>query len=524
MISDLTARDLLLCGLARGGTREALIDAQRRVSFRDLRDRGVRLGNALVALGCTTDAPAAFLVGNRTEYIELDVAATLAGVPRVGLGERLVPDEWRYMLEDSRAAVLVVSGEFIDRLGDIPDTVRTVIVLNPSGTADDRGVPHLEYEQVIRDASGAMPAFTAAPSGPNFLMYTSGTTGRPKGAVHTNRSRAASALQMLAFELSADTRSTMLHVGPLTHGSGAKVLAFLSVAGRNVIAERFDPELVARLVRDERGTHSFMVPTMLQRLVGSAPDVLATLRDGFHQISFGGSPIAPAVYREAVAQFGPALVQVYGSTEAPHPLTQLKAHDLGVDPDDALLSSAGYVTPAVQVRIVAEDGTECGPGRDGELQVRSAHLMAGYWGKPDATASVFSDDGYYLTGDVAVMDDEGLVTFRDRKRDIIISGGLNIYPSEVERVLIEHPSVSQAAVIGYPDDEWGESVCAFIVTTDGTPLTDAELSDWSRERIAGYKKPRRYEFRDSLPLGSSHKVLRNELREELWQGRERRVN
>jgi acyl-CoA synthetase (AMP-forming)/AMP-acid ligase II len=305
----------------------------------------------------------------------------------------------------------------------------------------------------------------------------------------------------------------MVHVAPLTHGSGSKLLPFIACAARHVILDRFEPDALPEAVAQAGGTHSFMVPTMLRRLVDHGAVGLA-------QISFGGSPIAPALFREALSTLGAELVQVYGSTEAPHPVTLLR--DVAPDAPDALLASAGWATPAVSVRLVGDDGAPVGAGAIGELQVRSPHLLGGYWNDEPATLEVFTDDGWYRTGDLALMGDDGLVTFQDRKKDLIISGGLNVYPTEVERVLLEHPGVREAVVLGYPDDEWGESVLAYIVSTDG--VTADELTEWTRGRLAGYKKPRRYEFLDELPTGTTNKVVRKALRDALWNGRERSVN
>jgi acyl-CoA synthetase (AMP-forming)/AMP-acid ligase II len=261
------------------------------------------------------------------------------------------------------------------------------------------------------------------------------------------------------------------------------------------------------------------VPTMIHRLVEADPATLGAVRE-LQQISYGGAPIAPVLFRTAIERLGPCLLQVYGSSEAPHPITLLRPADYLDDPSDELLMSAGYPAFAAEVRTVADDGSVAATG---ELQVRAAHVMSGYWRNPEATQAAFTEDGWYATGDLASMDELGLVTFRDRKRDLIISGGMNVYPSEVERVLHDHPAVSQAVVVGCPDEEWGESVFAYVVARSGTPVTESELTDWVRDRLAGYKKPRYYEFRSELTMGSSQKVLRNVLRDELWVDRDRRV-
>jgi long-chain acyl-CoA synthetase len=205
-------------------------------------------------------------------------------------------------------------------------------------------------------------------------------------------------------------------------------------------------------------------------------------------------------------------------------VTLLRPRDYDVaDVGDAVLTSAGRVAYGVDVKLVDDDGVEVEQGGHGELLIRSSNLMSGYWRNDEATAETFTDDGWYRTGDIAVVDGDGYVTFQDRKRDLIISGGLNVYPSEVERVIAGHPGVREVAVVGAPDEEWGEAVVAYVVPTHAGVSSD-EIIEWTREHLAHYKKPRRVEFLERMPLGSSNKVLKRELRDRLWQGHERRVN
>ena len=240
------------------------------------------------------------------------------------------------------------------------------------------------------------------------------------------------------------------------------------------------------------------------------------------QITFGGSPIAPQVFRSAVESFGPILTQIYGSSEMPHPVTVLRPEDYA-ELDDRTLLSAGRAAAGVDVKIVDEHGAEVAAGTGGELLIAGAQAMVGYWRDQEATREVTSEDGYYRSGDLARVDADGLVTLQDRQRDLVITGGLNIYPSEVERVLSEHPLVEQVAVVGAPDDTWGESVVAFVVAAGSEPVTAADLLAWTRPRLASYKKPRRIVFVTDLPIGPTGKVLKRDLREDLWRDHDRRV-
>jgi acyl-CoA synthetase (AMP-forming)/AMP-acid ligase II len=518
-----TAQALVRTALRTDGGRDAVVDGRRRITYGQLADRTARLANCLAGLGAARDRPVAVLVGNRAEYIEVDVAATRAGIPRVGLSDRLAPEEWAYILEDARAAALVVTAECLERLPSGATELINVVVVDGENTLDREA---LGYEQALADASASFEEPTINASDTNYILYTSGTTGRPKGAAHSHAARAAAASNMIAFELQAAEDPAMLHVGPLTHGSGSKVLSFLALGGRNVIVDRFDVEKVADVISNERCSHSFMVPTMLQRIVESDPATISRI-SSLTQISFGGSPISMTLFEACVERFDRRLVQVYGSCEAPHPVTALPVRDhlkeIAAGSADGLLASAGFPTPMVDIRIVGEGGAVLGPDDVGELQISSPHLMTGYWMNEQASADAFTEDGWYATGDLAAVHETGFVSFHDRKRDLIISGGLNIYPSEVERVLLEHPGVGQAVVVGGPDDEWGESVFAYVVTRDPT-VDEAELSGWVRAKLASYKKPRHFEFVQSLPMNSTGKVLREDLRAALWSGRERRIN
>lgn len=516
----LTAQRLYERALRAWPDRIAVVDGGRRLTYAELEERSARLGNVLLRHGAGLERPGAVLLSNRFEFVELDVACARAGVTRVGISDRLSGDECHYILEHSRAAVLVTTPELLERVRDVPPGVEAVLLVDAESPNGDR--PALAYEEALTAAPAVLAAPALAPDAPSYILYTSGTTGRPKGATHSHGGRVASTVNMLASELTFDERGVFVHAGPVTHGSGSKIIAVLAAGGTNVILRRFLPDDFAAVVEAERGTHTFLVPTMLQRLLDAGPRVVEAVAT-MTQISFGGSPISPTLFSRAIRTLGPILTQVYGSSEAPHPVTLLRPADYGAGDDERVLASAGRASYGVDLKIVGEDGDELPPGEVGELLIRGHNVMTGYWRDPAATAGAVAD-GWYRSGDLASVDADGLVTFRDRKRDLIISGGLNVYPSEVERVLAEHPGVREVAVLGYPDDEWGESVLAYVVPAAGWEASAEELIEWSRGRLAGYKKPRRIEFLEQLPLGSSNKVLKKELREALWVGRDRRVN
>jgi len=507
-----TAQRLVERSLRAWRERIAVLDGDRKLSYADLADRSARLGNIFLAAGASAERPAATLVPNMLEFIEVDVACTRAGVTRLGIGDRLSPDEAIYLLANSEAAVLVATPALFEPIAaDLPDSVGLVLLVGD------------EYELALLQASAVLDAPVVSPTTPNYILYTSGTTGRPKGATHSHGGRAASTVNMLACELSLGNHAAMLHAAPVTHGSGSKLISFLAMGGTNVILPKFTPEAFAHAIAEHGATHTFLVPTMIQRLLEAGDDVRAAVAK-LEQISFGGAPIGVSLFRRAIDAFGPILTQVYGTSEAPHPITLLRPRDYDrADVGDAVLTSAGRVACGVDVMFVDDDGAEVDQGEHGELLIRSANLMEGYWRNAEATRETFTEDGWYRTGDIAVVDADGFVTFQDRKRDLIISGGLNVYPSEVERVIALHPGVREVAVVGAPDEEWGEAVVAYVVPEHGDVSSD-QIIEWTRERLAHYKKPRKVEFLEHMPLGSSNKVLKRELRDRLWEGHERRVN
>ncbi|HEX4307271.1 MAG TPA: AMP-binding protein [Solirubrobacterales bacterium] len=518
----MTPQQLVQRALSAYGERVALIDGERRLSFAELRVRSARLANVVLGLGVGPRRPLALLLPNSLEYMEADVAAMRAGVVRVGINPRLAAEEWGYILRDSGAAILIADAGLLEELdpGDLEDLEAVLVV---GGTAAPGGKRALPYEEALGEASAELAAPEALPEDPSYILYTSGTTGRPKGATHTNGGRIAATVNMVAAELRLSRDSAMGHVGPLTHGSGSKLLPVLAAGGANVALARFDVEEFAAAVERDGITNTFMVPTMIRRLCESSQPTRAKLAK-LRGVSFGGAPISVAGFEQAIETLGPIFTQVYGSCEAPHPITRLAPDDyLGSEDRTRVLESAGRAVWSTDLRIEGEggDGDE---GMTGELLVRAPHQMSGYWNNQQATVKAIDTEGWYRTGDIVSLADDGLITFRDRERDLIISGGYNVYPAEIERVLSEHEAIAEAAVVGFPSEEWGESVLAYVVTEPEAELSAAEATDWVRSRLAGYKKPRRVEFVRELPHGPSGKVDKKQLKDALWQGQERRVN
>ena len=502
------------------GDRLAVVDGDRRLTFRQVGERSSRLANALLHLGSGPGARVALLMPNRLEVVENDFGIAKAGMVRVPLNPRLADLEREYLLADSGAETLIFDPDFEPFVEAVKERLPSLKNLISLGNAPCEG---MSYTHLLQAAAPTRPRLPHPPDAPNFLLYTSGTTGRPKGAMATNRSRLAATMNMLAEEIDAKPGDTMAHIGSMSHGSGSKVLAYFLRGACNLPIGKFEPDRFLALVESQRVTATFVVPTMIAMLCQAAgaskKDDLSSLKT----ISYGGAPIAPTRILEAIERFGPVFVQVYGSCEAPHPVTVMsKDEHLVASGQEGRLASVGREVVMAEVRIVTEGGADAPIGEHGEMWIRGDNVMAGYWGKDEATREVF-EDGWYRSGDVAWRDVDGYLYIVDRARDMIISGGLNVYPAEVEAALHRHEAVAECAVVGVPDDLWGESVKAFIVLRPGMAASEDGLIEHTRKYLAGYKKPRSVEFVAGLPKGPTGKVLKRELEAAYWAGKSRRV-
>jgi acyl-CoA synthetase (AMP-forming)/AMP-acid ligase II len=507
-LGTLIARAALWWGDATAAVDE---DGTTR-SFSELDARSNRLGNAFRSLAGESRSPVAVMLPNSIEFLEADFASAKAGLPKLPINTRLTADERRWVLENSGAEILVTDEAGVVSIdgvrGELP-ALREIIVVGGS----EPGCR--SYEELVAEGDDRLPTCDTTSDDISVILYTSGTTGRPKGAASSFRGRLLTTTSMWLHELDVHPGDAMAHAGSMAHGSGSKSLAFFLRGAANVVIRKFDAEAFLRLLDDRGVTNTFVVPTMMQSMVdaveagGPVPSRLKT-------ISYGGAPIGEALLRQAIERFGNVFVQVYGSCEAPHPITVLdKDAHLRLE---QLAGSIGREVACAEVRLDASD--EHGPG---ELLVRGESVMREYWNDPEATARAFVD-GWYRTGDVATRDEEGYYSIVDRQREMIISGGLNVYPAEVERVIGEHPAVLEVAVVGVPDERWGESVAAFVVPAPGGDLNAEELLRFCSERLAAYKKPRLLEFRSALPKGSTGKVVKRELRDPYWSGHDRLVN
>jgi long-chain acyl-CoA synthetase len=491
----------------------------RTLTFADLDRRSNQLANALAAAGVSAHDRVAFLDMNGPEYFEVSFALSKLNAVCVAINWRLAPAEIAQIVDDARAGILIVGPELFGHVEAIERdlaTVRRVVAVGDH--------PRWEhYEELLGSGAGTDPGAEPAGTDVAFQLYTSGTTGLPKGVMLTNDNFFNGAVRVSdSWRFTPD--SVNLAVMPMFHIAGAGwSLVGLYHGCQTVLMREVDPARILALIAEFGVTNAFFVPAIIQFLL-MTPGVDTTDVSSLRAVAYGASPITDAVLTQAMDVFGCEFIQLYGLTETAGAITQLDAadHDPVDRPD--LLRSCGKPYPWVEMRIVdAATGLDVPDGEVGELWTRSVHTMAGYWAQDAATRAAITDDGWFKTGDAGYRDADGYLFLHDRVKDMIVSGGENIYPAEVENVLAEHPDVADVAVIGVPHDTWGEAVMAVVVPREGATVGERDLVAFARERLAGYKAPKAIAFTDVLPRNPSGKLLKRELRAPHWEGRERQI-
>ena len=450
----------------------------------------------------------AIVMRNRPEYLEALYAVWHAGLVAVPVNARLHRDEIAYVLDHSGSSVVVTDSEHAD---DVEPLVGTVERLRAAVLA-----PGAQWDRLT--GSAPLRLVDRAPTDPAWLFYTSGTTGRPKGATLTHRNLLMASLSYFADLEHVAPGDSVLHAAPLSHGAGVYGLPYVARGAVSVLPESggVDGDEVAALLARWSGVAMFAAPTMVKRLAGDRAVAAADLSH-LRTIIYGGAPMYLADLEAALGVFGPRLAQIYGQGETPMTITALSRAD-HADRDHPRwrdrMQSVGVARTDVEVRVVDADDRDLPAGEVGEVVVRGDVVMAGYWDQPDATAETLRG-GWLHTGDLGSVDADGYLTLRDRSKDLMISGGMNIYPREVEEALLCHPGVKAAAVVGRPDPEWGEAVVAFVVAADGDRPPVEDLDRTCLDRIARYKRPKEYHFVEALPTNNYGKVLKRELRDRL---------
>ncbi|MDQ0381157.1 class I adenylate-forming enzyme family protein [Amycolatopsis thermophila] len=506
---------------AKFATRPAVLGPDGPVlTYGELGARARRLAHGLTGLGAGTGDRIIVVSANRTESFVVDHALAVGGFVRVALSIRLHPREIAAIARDCEARVAIVDAErepgVAAAFAEAGRDTAVVALDEPAGPVAAR------YPDLL-----AGPELDPARPDPDdlaWLPYTSGTTGEPKGVMLSHRNLLAYSRNLMVELPPIETSDVVLHVAPLTHLSGYVSLPFQLRGAQHLPMASFAPEPALRAVAEHGVTVLPIVPTMLTMML-PALETGSHTTDSLHTVLYAGSAIAPDRLARLVRCLGPVFVQGYGLTETPLPLTALSKQDHRVDPAGPLparLGSAGRVSPFVQVRVRTPDGRDASEGEEGEIQVRGDITMLGYWNRPAATAEVLLPGGWVATGDVGRFHD-GYLHIVDRKKDMIVSGGFNVFPGEIENAISALEGVAEVAVIGVPDERWGETIKAVISVREGHRVTAEDVDRICRERIASYKRPRSVEFVEALPKTGTGKIQRSELRRRHWAGADRRV-
>lgn len=496
-------------------TAPALQQEDRIMSFAELEEQTARAATALLAAGLEKGDRIAWLGKNSDVYYSLFFGAARIGVVMVPVGWRLAPAEIAYIVNDTQAKLLFTGPGFEAAAEAIRGQLSHVErIFGP------------EEARKWVSSTGRQPFEAAGPEDAVLQLYTSGTTGNPKGAVLSNRNLFGLRIPSLAADLPWshwDEDEVVLMCMPCAHigGTGLGVMA-LAAGVKGYIMAEFEPGGVLEAVETGGVTRFFMVPAALQMVI-THPKAAETDFSRLKYIIYGAAPIPLELLRECIRVFGAQFLQAYGMTETTGTVVMLPPEDH--DPNgNPRMRAAGKALPGVELKIVDEAGNEVQTGTVGEVVTRSSNNMISYWNLPEATAKTLSADGWVRTGDAGYMDDDGYLFIHDRVKDMIISGGENVYPAEVESAIYGHPAVAEVAVIGIPDDKWGEAVKAICVPKPGAEIDEADVITWARERIAGFKVPKSIDVIEALPRNASGKILRKDLRAPYWEGRERQVN
>ncbi|MGH8189281.1 MAG: fatty acid--CoA ligase [Steroidobacteraceae bacterium] len=491
----------------------------RSTTYAELDARASQVARALIADGVRPGDRIAHLGKNTDLYVELLLGAAKAGAVMTPVNWRLAPPEWLYMINDSDAKILFVGPEFI---GAVEAAAAELQVRQVIGMESPyKGRSYREWRDAQPSDDPRVPIEKSAAA---LQLYTSGTTGHPKGAVLSNSNLCGMPQESGIYEWSRwHATDVNLIAMPCFHigGTGWAILGLINGA-QNIVAREFDPTKVLDYIETWRITKLFLVPVAMQVIV-RLPKARQVDYSQLKYIMYGASPMPLALLRECMDVFGCGFVQLYGMTETTGSVTALapEDHDVAGNPR---MSSAGKALPGVEIVILDADGTRLPPGKVGEVVVRSPANMQGYWKLPQATAKTIGEDNWLRTGDAGYLDEQGYLYIHDRVKDMIISGGENIYPAEVENAIYGHPDVGEVAVIGIPSESWGEEVKAFVALKPGKQPDQDSIIAWARERIASYKVPKSIDFIEALPRNASGKILRRQLREPYWKGRERQVN
>jgi long-chain acyl-CoA synthetase len=518
-----TIKDLVNYNATQYHDKTAFIFEGRKFTFKQVNDRINSLIGALKSMSVKKGDHVGILAYNCSQYFEV-FALAKAGMVAVPLNFRSVGSELEYLINNSEITTLIVEKEFVELVHTIKPNISSV----KNYICLDANVDGMQnYELLIGGFPSDEPTETVNENNIAAIYYSSGTTGRPKGAIHTHKSLLAEMLLSVQYpELCLSSDDIVLCVMPFFHvgGSAAHMLPAFAVGATSVILKKFDENTVLKTIQDSKISYVCFVPAMIIRLM-DYPSINEYDLSSLKTIAYTGAPMPLVAMKRAIEMFGPILVQSLGQTETLKMTILSKAdHKLEGSPQELKrLESAGKPPSKGDIRITDKQGKDVKPGTPGEIAIHSNRIMSGYWKMPNETTDTIKD-GWLYTGDVGIMDEDGYFYLVDRKKDMIISGGENIYSREVEDVIISHPAINEAVVIAVPDPHWGESVKALVILREGMTCSEKEIIDFCKNRLSSYKKPKSVEFWNNFPKTATGKIKKSEIREKYWVGHTRKIN
>ncbi|MCC5858943.1 MAG: AMP-binding protein [Ectothiorhodospiraceae bacterium] len=515
--AGLTLNRIYANALPRFGDKLAMVCADDRITYRALFESACKVAHALTRQGVGRNVRVALAMSNCIEYAIADQGIIQAGATKVPLNDMLGEKEIKHIIKDSNARVAIVGKNFFEVFKSNrtawPELETIVGIASPEECPSG----FVSWQEFMAENVSGPPEVQVEENDLAMIGYTGGTTGVPKGVLHTQRTIALDMLSHIA-ELGFLDDERILLSSPLPHAAGFLMLAALLKGATHFVDVRFDTDKVIDRIEKEKVTFTFLVPTMIYRLLDRLKERNADL-SSLRTVVYGAAPITVDRLREGLARFGPVFMQIYGQTEVPNLITRLRREEHRVDESVVhRLKSCGQPVTMAEVRIIDGEGAPVPVGESGELAVRAPYAMLGYHGLPEKTAETLVN-GWIMTGDIAKQDEDGYIYLLDRSKDMIISGGMNVYTTEVENAIQGCPGVGQVCVIGVPHPDWGEAVSAFIVPEAGATLTEQDVKDHCRGELSAYKRPKMVKFVDDLPLTAygklDKKVLRAAAQDEL---------
>ncbi|MFB0562896.1 MAG: AMP-binding protein [Candidatus Lokiarchaeia archaeon] len=520
----LTDKIVIEKALKRYSDRVLMKFVDKEITYREFDQLSTKFANALFDLGLKTGDRVASLMLNKPEGIIAGNAYIKSGLVGVMINPLLAKSDIEYILNDSGTKAVIADFWFLDFIKEKKSNIPSLehIIGIPSG---DEKLPEgvHTFDELVKKGSSKLIEVEPNPDDLIFLGYTGGTTGKPKGVILTQYNMATNAISH-TLELDIREGEKLLLMTPLVHAAGVIFFGSMLMGATSVVTPGFNADEALELIEKEKITWLWVVPTMLYRMLDS-PKIKEVDLSSVKTIVYGAAPMSVARLREAIDAFGNVFIQLYGQVENPNLISTMNKDDhvYAVQEKEELLKSAGRPTLMCRVKIVDREGKEMGVNEPGTVFAKSPYSMNGYWKLPEKTKETLID-GWVVTGDVGYLDDEGYLYLIDRDKDMIVSGGYNVYSTKVEQAVQEHPDVAMAAVIPVPDKDWGEAVKAMVVLREGAKVTAEELIEFTGDRLAKYEKPKSVDFVESLPLTMLGKVNKRALREPYWKDQERAIH